>query len=436
MGSRRIRTNGEGTIYQGSRTLKNGTRAKFWVAEIEYLDPDKIVRRRRAQRPTQPEATKALHQLRLEVADLSRPRIPRKDRLVSEAVEAYLADTALRVDASSLATYRGIVERYLLPTLGRRRADSLRRHDIVAWIASLRESGVGDRTIQIVYQRAKAIIGPHVAHVRPDEHPFPVRGGPRVVETEIAVWSSDQMRTFVLGIEGRPHAAALLLGLTVGLRQSEVRGLRWGDVDLTSGAIRIVRSLSRATRTIKAPKTASGMRAVRLPPVALRALLAHQKEQKATGIGVGANDPIFATTRRGGVLSAPALYHALQRESERLGLPAISFHALRHSFATAALASGANPKVVQAVLGHADPAMLMRRYGHAIPGAETEVADRLTSLLESPRAGDHAGEPGDRRSGGRANLASEPSSPDSTPRPSGDGKKPSNYKKKAASQGS
>lgn len=405
--------------------------SKFWIAEIEYLDSEKIVRRRRAQRPTQAEATKALHQLKLEVSDLSRPRIPREDRLVSEAVEAYLADTALRVDASSLATYRGIVDRHLLPTLGRRRADSLRRHDIVAWISSLRESGVGDRTIQVAYQRAKAIIGPHVAHVPPVEHPFPVRGGPRVVETEIPVWSSEHMRTFVLDIEGRPHAAALLLGLTVGLRQSEVRGLRWGDVDLTTGAIRIVRSLSRATRTIKAPKTASGTRAVRLPPVALRALLAHQKEQQAIGVGISPSDPIFASTRRGGVLSAPALYHALQRESVRLGIPKISFHALRHSFATAALASGANPKDVQAVLGHADPAMLMRRYGHAIPGAEAEVADRLAALLESSRAGEHAGEPGDRRRGGRADLATQPPQTETHPPPSENGKKASKHKKKA-----
>lgn len=190
------------------------------------------------------------------------------------------------------------------------------------------------------------------------------------------------MRSFVLGVEGQPHAAALLVGLCCGLRQSEVRGLRWGDVDLANGNVRIVRSLSRATRAVKAPKTSSSMRTVRLADDALRALRRHEEAQREAGLGTGPVDAVFATSRRG-VVSAPALYHGLQREAKRLGLPQISFHALRHTFATAALASGANPKAVQAVLGHADPALLVRRYGHVIPGAESEVADRISTLLRA-----------------------------------------------------
>ena len=382
MPKRRTRTNGEGSIFASQKKLKSGKVTRFWVAELEYLDRDRVTRRLKAQRPTQAEATRALHELRLRALDESRPAVTYDHRLVSEAVQTSLADTTLRIDAASVDTYRGILERHLLPHLGRRRADSIRRPDVVSWIATLRETGVGDRTIQVAYQRAKAILTPYVAHVSPAEHPFPLRGGPRVGEPEVQAWSPDHMRSFVLGVEGQPHAAALLLGLCCGLRQSEVRGLRWGDVDLANGNVRIVRSLSRATRAVKAPKTSSSMRTVRLADDALRALRHHEEAQREAGLGTGPVDAVFATSRRG-VVSAPALYHGLQREAKRLGLPQISFHALRHTFATAALASGANPKAVQAVLGHADPALLLRRYGHVIPGAESEVADRISTLLRA-----------------------------------------------------
>jgi len=113
-------------------------------------------------------------------------------------------------------------------------------------------------------------------------------------------------------------------------------------------------------------------------------MLRHRERQVERGLPVGMHDFVLATSRRGGVLSAPALYHGLQREIARLDLPEISFHALRHSYATALLSAGANPKVVKHVLGRADPTLLLRRYGHVIPGAEAETAARLPEMLGNP----------------------------------------------------
>ena len=139
-----------------------------------------------------------------------------------------------------------------------------------------------------------------------------------------------------------------------------------------------------------APKTAAGIRTVHLPPQGREAMLRHRERQVERGLPVGMHDFVFATSRRGGVLSEPALYHGLQREIARLDLPEISFHALRHSYATALLSAGANPKVVQHVLGHPDPTHLLRRYGHVIPGAEaeteteTETAAWFAEMLGNP----------------------------------------------------
>ena len=88
----------------------------------------------------------------------------------------------------------------------------------------------------------------------------------------------------------------------------------------------------------------------------------------------------------GGALSTPAAYHALQRIIEHLGLPRISFHALRHTAATLMLEGGVNVKTVQAVIGHADPTLLLNRYGHVIPGAQAAAAAAMEAVMTPPIA--------------------------------------------------
>ena len=376
----RVRANGEGSVYE---RVRNGT--TVFVAEVVWTDPRTMVAQRlTAQRSSASEARRALNILRLRAQDAARPPRPRDSRIVAEAMSAYLEDAALRIGATAVATYRTIIEGHVIPTLGNRRANSVTRADVVRWMTDLRAGGVGDRTIQVAYQRLKAVLAPDVAHLRPEEYPFPPRGGPRVADPDVAFWGADEVRRFVTGIEDDPHQGLLLLVLSTGLRQGEALGLVWGDLDTTRAIVRVARSRSRdGGRATKAPKTSAGRRDVYLPPQALAALDRHRERQRVRCHGVERADPMF-TGPSGGALSAPAAYHALQRVIERLGLPRISFHALRHTAATLMLESGVNVKTVQAVLGHADPTLLLRRYGHVIPGAQAAAAAAMAAIMSPP----------------------------------------------------
>ena len=377
----RVRANGEGSVYE---RIRNGT--TVYVAEVVWTDPRTMVARRlTAQRSSASEARRALNTLRLQAQDAARPPRPRDARTVSEAMEAYLSEAALRIGATAVATYRTIIEGHIIAPLGNRRANSITRAEIVRWMTDLRDAGVGDRTIQVAYQRLKSVISPDVAYMRPEEHPFPARGGPRVAEPEVAFWAADDVRRFVTGIEDDPHEGLLLLVLSTGIRQGEALGLMWGDFETTRGIVRVARSRLRDDgRATKAPKTAAGRRDVHLPPQALDALDRHRERQLGRGHGIDRDDPMF-TGPSGRALSAPAAYHALQRAIERLGLPRISFHALRHTAATLMLEGGVNVKTVQAVLGHADPTLLLKRYGHVLPGAQAAAAAAMAAVMESPK---------------------------------------------------
>lgn len=211
---------------------------------------------------------------------------------------------------------------------------------------------VGDRTIQVAYQRLKAVIAPDVAYLRPEEHPFPARGGPRVSDPDVAFWRADDVRRFVTGIADDPHEGLLVLVLSTDLRQSEALGLVWGDLDATRGIVRVARSRSRDDgRATKAPKTAAGRRDVHLPPQALAALDRHRERQRGRAHGVERDDPMFT-----------------------------------HTAATLMLEGGVNVKTVQAVLGRADSTLLLKRYEHVIPGAQAAAAAAMEAVMTPPIA--------------------------------------------------
>jgi integrase len=118
------------------------------------------------------------------------------------------------------------------------------------------------------------------------------------------------------------------------------------------------------------PKTARSRRTLPLPDLAVKALAA----QPRTGVYVFANDT-------GGPLHPGTAYHALQRVLKDAGLPRVSFHALRHSFASALLVEGVPPRVVIEALGHSQIALTLDTYSHVIPELERDAADRIDRLL-------------------------------------------------------
>ena len=330
----------------------------------------------------------------------ARPPHVRDARTVGDAMEAYLADAALRIGTTTVQTYRTIIENHINPYLGNRRAQSITRAEIVARMTKMSDpSGpdvdpAGDRTIQLAYQRLKAVIEPDVAHMAPGEHPIPPRGGPRVTEAEIPVWNAEEADRFEEGLKNDPHKALVLVALATGIRQGEALGLFWGDLDPTGRVIHIARSRSRsAGRATKSPKTASGRRNVELPSHAVAALNRHRESQIARNHGVGPGDPIF-TGPDGGPLSASAAYHALQRIIERLGLKRISFHALRHTMTTLMMARDVPVNIVRAVLGHSDPTLLLKRYAHLIPGYQAAAAAAMEAAFNGPQEPEKATETG------------------------------------------
>jgi integrase len=180
-------------------------------------------------------------------------------------------------------------------------------------------------------------------------------------------------------------AALYVLAVTAGLRQGELLGLKWEDVDLDHGILHVKRTIKDGKPVYGTPKTAKGRRSVKLTAKAVEALEKHRErqieERKQLVKLRRACDLVFPTR-----VGTPISRHNLVTRSfkpplVRAGLPDIRFHDLRHTCATLMLVVGTNPKVVQEMLGHANVSITLDTYSHLLPNMQGEAVGRLDNLL-------------------------------------------------------
>jgi integrase len=173
--------------------------------------------------------------------------------------------------------------------------------------------------------------------------------------------------------------------LYAGLRRGELLALRWEDIDLNAGIIRVERSYDPKEGVFIAPKTRAGRRIVPIASVLRGLLIEHRLlAGRSEGLVFGATaerpfTPSNATRR-----ASTAWKTANERRRNR-GLDAlepISLHECRHTFASLMIAAGVNAKALASYMGHASVTITYDRYGHLMPGNESEAAALLDAYLE------------------------------------------------------
>jgi integrase len=171
------------------------------------------------------------------------------------------------------------------------------------------------------------------------------------------------------------------------MRQGELLALKWRDLDLEGGWLRVhatVRKL-RGEFLYAPPKTKRSRRGVALTAMAVEALrrhLLHQAQmQSMAGPAWQDNDLVFTDALGGPLEGRYVLQHYFRPLLRHAGLPVIRFHDLRHTTATLLLAQGIHPKVVSEMLGHTTIGITLDTYSHILPEMQREAATALDRLL-------------------------------------------------------
>ena len=166
--------------------------------------------------------------------------------------------------------------------------------------------------------------------------------------------------------------------LATGLRRGELLGLKWTDIDFNANSIYIQRQIIRTDGEVKESplKTKNAYRQIIIPPEVSKIL--KQKKERENGF----SEYVFSSPTSGPI-SPDSVLKMLHRVLKRAGLEKVSFHALRHTFATMALQNGVDVKTLSGLLGHYSAGFTLDTYGHITPAMKQDAADKVGSFLSS-----------------------------------------------------
>jgi integrase len=178
----------------------------------------------------------------------------------------------------------------------------------------------------------------------------------------------------------------VVLSASTGMRLGETLGLRWRDVDLETGVLRVMRAVEWSGRDFRftQPKSSRSRRTINLPAFAIEAMRGWKRDQNERRLIVGEawNDhDLVVDDGLGRPLRVDSVSAAFATMTRRAEMERVRFHDLRHGFATRLLEAGGHPKVVSEALGHASVAFTMDRYQHVMPTMQAQAADAIQAAL-------------------------------------------------------
>ena len=214
---------------------------------------------------------------------------------------------------------------------------------------------------------------------------------PKTTQKEIKPLTDAEIPLFLKAIDGHPMVNAYALCLFAGLREGECLGLSWSQVDFEARRITISQQLQHEKKKgaayYIAPSTKSGKpRQIEPPEIAFQYLRAERKRQAENRLAAGElwsnPDNLVFTDEMGGHLAISTFYKTFKRIAASIGRPDARPHDLRHTAATVAIASGADIKSVQDLLGHATASFTLNVYAHSSDQMKKDTAARMQSYYD------------------------------------------------------
>jgi integrase len=368
-------------------------RGSTWTAYWSTVDPATGKRRQHSRGGfrTRREAQRHLHVV-LPAVDAG-TWTPDARVTVAKLLEDWLAaKRAEGLRPATVSLYRRAIAQWIVPHIGGVEARSLTPSTVAALVELLRNSGRKDggsglspRSVQISVGVLKAATRWANETGMLARDPLSGYRRPRAISKPMAFWEEHEAQKFLAATAEDRIAFAWGLLLARGLRRGEVCGLKWEDIDLDAGTLRIVRTriLVDSTPAESAPKTAAGRRTIKLDVHLLSLLRRHRSRQAAEKLAAGSgyqDDGWLFADELGRPYHPDSLSDWFDDRVRALGLRRIRLHDCRHTAASLMLGRGVPVHVVAEILGH-DPKVTWSTYAHVIPGMGEQAGAALSARL-------------------------------------------------------
>jgi integrase len=306
---------------------------------------------------------------------------------VGEYLDSWLSDSVRgTVRPSTFERHEGIIRLHIKPSLGRVGLKKLTPAHVRGLHREKLDAGLAPATVRKIHSTLHKALSQAVSDGIVPRNAADVKA-PRPTPEEMQPLSEAEARAFLDTARGDRFEPLYMLAISTGLRRGELLGLRWKDVDLERGTLRVGRALVREAgrHVLGETKTRRGRRQINLTPRAVSTLKAHckkQLEEKIKLTGLHRDHGLIFATRVGTPINPENLVNrSFKPLLERASLPEIRFHDLRHTCATLLLGRGVHPKLVQELLGHATIAMTLDTYSHYMPSMGDQAAGAMEDAL-------------------------------------------------------
>ena len=378
MSPQRRAANGSGSVFKRA----DGR----WCAAIFVTEADGRSVRQRFYGKSRAEAMAKLVEVRAK-ADSGAPMPP-----THLTVQAFLTEwldqiVSKRVRANTLAAYRFNAEKYLMPELGPKRLKKLTAREVRLYLADLERRGVGARTIRYVHSTLRAALEDAVREELLEKNVARLVRAPSIPRAERHPLGIDDLQALFRASEDHRLRAMLVVIALLGLRRSEVLGLRWSEVDLVAGTMQIRHGLHRTGGSLQLmpTKTARSRRTIPLPAVVVRELREHRDRQEAEREQLAGNWPeseFVFTTPIGTPIDPDNCSKVVKAAVKAAGLRDVRMHDFRHGVVSVLLGLGVPPRTVMEIAGHSGLEMTMNVYAHVTLDDKRVALDRFEQLLE------------------------------------------------------
>ncbi|MFE3680711.1 tyrosine-type recombinase/integrase [Streptomyces griseus] len=292
--------------------------------------------------------------------------------------------------------YESKVRLYLVPHLGKKPLIRLTPAQLRSFMAELKRTEVPPAARFEVLRVLRNALNRAVREELLTRNVAELVDMPKVTKKEAKPWNAREAITFLRSARAHRLYAACVLVLVLGLRRSEVLGLRWQDIDFDQRQFTPLKQVQRVKGVglvLKDLKTESSHAVLPLPEFCARALEERRElqdlERRIVGDGWGqepGQDLIFSS-ERGGLIDPVGFSRSFNALVKRAGVRRITVRLARHTCGTLLAFLKVHPKVAQAILRHSQISMTMDVYTHVVGDGEREAVTMLAELLEDPLIG-------------------------------------------------
>jgi integrase len=304
---------------------------------------------------------------------------------IGEYLKNWIASEEGSIRPTTHKYYQAVCENRLIPRFGSVPIKDLTADHIQFAYDNWKREGVSTHVIN----KAHSIL--HHALQRAEKTGLIIRNvanfvrPPKAPQKEMKCWSELEANQFLTTAKSDRLYALFYLALVTGMRQMELLGLQWKDLDRARGIIHVRRQLLRSGGKFTELKTRAAKRSIELGSGTLELLQEHYQgqiqERNIAGDRWQENDLIFTST-----IGTPLNFkNMIERHYKPIlksaNVPEIRFHDLRHTAASLMLSKGISIFIVSKIIGHARPSITSDIYGHLIPGAMSGIGDMMDEMI-------------------------------------------------------